>query len=435
MYSAYVTRINNVREHPNANKLKIGDCFGNSIVIGIDTPENQLGIYFPTDGKLGEEYATANNLLRLKDEAGNEIGGFLDPKKRNIKAIRLRGEMSDGLFMPLESLSKFVDITTLKEGDTITVLNGIVICEKYIPVKQYSSGNGSSNKNKQRKIKYVTYPLFLEHVDTSQLAYNKHVFKPGDLIEISLKYHGTSARTSYNIKQDITPNILQKIFRIKPKPKIKWDHITGTRRTVLNNIDRADYAKDKYRITHHNYFKDKLNKGETVYYEIVGYGDGDVPIMKTCNNAKIKDKEFSKMYGDTTVFTYGMFPGQNHVYVYRMTLTNEDGFVVEYSSELITKRCQEMAVDRAQIFDRFIFTDIEDMMRRVEEYYDGPDPTCSKHIREGIVVRICNRNNFAVYKHKNDMFKILEGIIKDESDEPDVEEMEEIGSSDSEIEI
>ena len=47
-------------------------------------------------------------------------------------------------------------------------------------------------------------------------------------------------------------------------------------------------------------------------------------------------------------------------------------------------------------------------------------------VREGIVVRIDNRPSFTAYKHKNFSFKCLEGIIKDNSDAPDMEEAEEL---------
>ena len=57
-----------------------------------------------------------------------------------------------------------------------------------------------------------------------------------------------------------------------------------------------------------------------------------------------------------------------------------------------------------------------------EQYYDGPDPIGKTHIREGVVVRILNRPNFAAYKHKNFYFKVLEGIIKDVAEKPDIEE-------------
>ena len=133
MYSAFITRIKNVRKHSNADRLLCGECFGNTVIVGLDTKPDELGVYFPVDGKLGLEFAQKHDLLRRKDENGKPAGGYLDPEKRNIKALTLRGEKSDGLFMPLSSLEDFTDISTLREGDTITVLNGITICEKYIP--------------------------------------------------------------------------------------------------------------------------------------------------------------------------------------------------------------------------------------------------------------------------------------------------------------
>jgi hypothetical protein len=57
-----------------------------------------------------------------------------------------------------------------------------------------------------------------------------------------------------------------------------------------------------------------------------------------------------------------------------------------------------------------------------EGYYDGPDPIGRTHIREGVVVRILNRPKFAAYKHKNFSFKVLEGIIKETAEAPDMEE-------------
>ena len=65
-------------------------------------------------------------------------------------------------------------------------------------------------------------------------------------------------------------------------------------------------------------------------------------------------------------------------------------------------------------------------MRKVEEYYDGADPIGKTHVREGVVARILNRNNFAVYKHKNISFKILEGLAKDSAQDPDIEEGQDI---------
>lgn len=430
-YCAYITRIKNLRKHSNADRLQVGECFGNSVIVGLNTPENELGIYFPTDGKLGVEYCEENNLLRKKDENGNQIGGYLDPDKRHITTIKLRKEPSDGLFMPLTSLEKFCNINDLKEGDTITTLNGILICEKYVPKSnRRSSQNTSGKKNKAKKVETISYPLFEEHIDTSQLAYNTHQFKEGDLCYITLKMHGTSGRTSYTIKEQkkILPNWTHNVLRllkVKLPVKKSWDYVTGTRRVVLKNYDGGFYGNDQFRKEWHDYFVGKLHKGITIYYEIVGWVNENTTIMPECSNKKTKDREFIKQYGETTRFTYGCGIGENDIYVYRITMTNEDGHIIEIPWEIVKIYCDKMGIKHVPEFDKFIFTTIDDLMEKVNKYVEGTDPIGKTHTREGVVIRIDNKEKFTAFKHKSFWFKCLEGIIKAD-DIIDIEEKESI---------
>jgi hypothetical protein len=201
MYKAYITVLTNVRKHPNADRLLLADVFGNTVCVSTDYTEGQLGVYYPKDGQLSAEFAERNKLLREEDEAGNNIGGYMDPNKRNVTAIRLRGEKSDGLFLPISALNYCYahgDASIeLRAGDVIDgLVNGHEICCKYIPRSNTRRGTVTEG-NKTRKKKVVTAPLFKEHADTEQLAYNLGAFKPGDEIEITLKMHGTSQRTGY----------------------------------------------------------------------------------------------------------------------------------------------------------------------------------------------------------------------------------------------
>lgn len=459
MYCAYVTRIKNLRKHSNADRLLCGECFGNTVIVDLGTPPNQLGVYFPTDGKLGVEFATKNDLLRRKDENGNPAGGYLDPERRNIKALNLRGEKSDGLFLPLTSLKDFTDISKLTEGDTITILNGVTICEKYIPKRK--KGNQVGGGNRIRKKHDPISPLFLEHADTEQLAYNLSAFHPGDLVEITLKMHGTSQRTGYLpilqgykykngfekklFESDKTPNWLR--ARIKRTPIYDWGYVTGTRRVVLDGFDGGFYGSNAFREPHSKIFEGRLRKGEEVYYEVVGFTDSGVPIMNPGSNKKLNDKEFLKQYGDTTVFSYGCDPKggdlpQSDLYVYRMTMTNEDGDVVEYPPDFMRYRCEQMGVKYVPLLWRGFIPDLvqlpdavgsltavnagEYVKSEAEQFYDGPDPVGKSHVREGVVCRIVNRPKFTAYKHKNFAFKCLEGLIKETATAPDMEESQDV---------
>ena len=454
-YCGYVVKVEQLRKHSNADRLQIATFFGNDTIVGLDVHIGDMGVYFPVDGQLSERYCAVNDLVRRKDENGKPCGGYLDPDKRNIKALKLRGEKSDGLYMPLVSFADFCKISDLHVGDTITVLNGVEICRKYIPNVShgaYHKGSGASHKAKLN-----IAPTFYEHVDTAQLAYSLDAFKPGDLVQLTLKMHGTSGRTGYLPLIHIKKTWFDKLFHRPGKEYKEYGYVTGTRRVVLGeNRHGGFYDSDDFRYAMAAKFEGKLHKGEVVYYEIVGFqGPNGAPIMSQVANSKVKDPEFTKQYGSTTTFSYGCAPDSYYepdkydtgawapcceVYVYRMTMVNEDGDVVEYSPDQIYERCEQMGVKHVPEFTRFFVPDHvpglhgeyvpvnpgEYVVRRVEEYFDGPDPIGQTHVREGVVARICNRTNFTAYKHKNFSFKVLEGIAKDEATAPDIEEAQEI---------
>ena len=449
-YTAFITRIKNLRPHPNADRLQMGECFGNTVIVSLEYEDNQLGIYFPSDGQVSVEFATVNNLVRKKDENGNNIGGYMDPDKRNVTAIKLRGEKSDGLFLPLKSLETFGDITSLHEDDRIDNFNGHEICCKYIPRKNVRQGRVSEG-NRTRKKKVPVSPLFMEHADTEQLAYNLAAFKPGDEIEITLKMHGTSQRTGYlPVFKGYKRTFLDKILRREGTPIYDWGYVSGTRRTVLENYDGGYYGSNEFREQHSKFFEGKLWKGEEIFYEVVGFTTTGQPIMATADNKKLNDKEFIKQYGKTTTFSYGCSPTgwftypdgsherlpQSDIYVYRMTMTNEDGDTVEYTPDFMRYRCEQMGVKTVPVMWRGYIDETIDWndagmtagewaKAEAERFYDGPDPIGKTHVREGVVVRILNRPKFCAYKHKNWSFKALEGIVKVEAEAPDMEEAQE----------
>lgn len=470
-YTGFVTRLKNVHKHSNADRLQIGECFGNSVIVSLDYQEGQLGVYFPVDGQLSEEFCKVNDLVRRKDENGNPCGGYLDPDKRNIKALKLRGEKSDGLFLPLTCLANFTTVSDLKEGDTIDILNGVEICKKYIPKRKAGTWHGGK---KSGKAKANFAPTFYEHVDTEQLAYNLSQFKAGDVVELTLKMHGTSGRTGYlPLTRQKKRTLWQKLTRKPAHTYTEYGYVTGTRRVVLDEKhDGGFYDDNTFRREMAKKFEGKLHKGEVVYYEIVGFVNENTPIMATVKNSKISDKAFSKQYGEETVFSYGCDPAGGYerlpevlgwdeetyapihsedsfleprceVYVYRMTVVNEDGDVYELSPEQMRLRCEQMGVKTVPVFEKFIiperqvtyddghFVETEDVnpgeyvLLKVEQYFDGPDPVGKSHIREGVVARIVNRPNIAVYKHKNHTFKMLSGIAVDSLTDEQVDAMSE----------
>ena len=435
MYNGYVTRVKNIRPAENADRLNLCDVFGNTVVVDKNVNENDLYIYFPCDGQLSLNFCLNNNLLRKLPD-GTPGPGYMDPDKRNVVAIKLRGNKSDGLILPLSCLDYcFEDgaVAHLKIGDTIDVVNGHDICTKYIP-RRANRADSQINGNRTRKKRVPIAPLFAEHADTEQLAYNLGAFKSGDEIEITLKMHGTSQRTGYlPVFSGYHRTFWDKLFRRDGEPIYTYDLVTGTRRTVINGEEGGYYGSHAFRLPHAELFRGKLWKGETVYYEVTSYTPDGKPIMA---NGKVP-KEYQSQYGKVMEFSYGMEVGQSDIYVYRMTMTNEDGNVVEYTPDFMRYRCEQMGVKTVPVFwkgyaDETIdwndagMTAGEWVKAKAEEFYDGPDPIGKTHVREGVVVRIINRPKFCAYKHKNWLFKYVSGIIAEAVADGEVEVDEDI---------
>jgi hypothetical protein len=123
MHTGYVVEIKDLKPHNNADKLQLVTFFGETVIVGLDTKIGDIGIYFPCDLQLSEEYCDVNDLCRKRAD-GTDGKGYLERDKRNIKAISLRGEKSYGLYAPLTSLESFGAITQLRVCDTIDVFNG-----------------------------------------------------------------------------------------------------------------------------------------------------------------------------------------------------------------------------------------------------------------------------------------------------------------------
>jgi len=423
-YTAFISRITNIRPHPDPKtlRLKLGTVCNQQIVLGMPYPEEgQIGIFFPVDGRLSDQFLTANNLVGTIDPVTKERkGGFFDINGK-VRAQSFRGAKSWGYWTPLVSLEfTGADLTTLAEGMTVTDLNGIKICEKYVNARTQAA----AAQNKKRPEEKVKYPLFHEHIDTAKLEYYINDLKKGDVLVITEKLHGTSGRTANTVQTRqsriglLINNILKRRFI---QPTRSWQYVTGTRKVIKDFNNPNDYgyfgADETFRKTAHDLFTEKLHKGETVYYEIVGWASETRPISSCQNAAKIKqDKDFAKKWGTEITFHYGCPTGTTRVYVYRITTTNEDGIETDYAWDTIKRRCSEMGVEHVPEIDRFIYEGDKDQLLSylTDIITDEPSTLTNAHIMEGVVVRV-DGSEPLFYKIKSHAFGVLEGYLKEDN--------------------
>lgn len=427
MYNAIITKIGEVYKHPNADRLQLTKCWGSQVVISTDVKPGDWGIFFPSDGQLSEEFCHQNNLYRngLLNKDPNKTGFF--EQTRRVRAQRFLKEQSDGIWLPLESLEYTgAKLEDLKDhGKMLTTLNGCLLAQKYIVVTPEKKGAGGARNKNSAPAKSSTI-MFKQHYDTPQLVYYLGKVPYHVPVVITEKLHGTSQRTGYvKIQTQYKNPIKNWLSRWGLFERERWNYVMGTRR-----VDHIPQLKDSIknyhdptmREIHHKKFVGKLHKGETVYYEVVGYEPSGKPIMGSADYGKL-GKEFKKQYGSNVAFSYGNEIKESDVYIYRMTMTNEDGYTVEYPWELVQQRARDMELKTVPVvLEGMSLNKIKEQFGEkledvFEEWSKGASVLDPRHLKEGIVIRIGDQ----AYKYKSFEFKVLEGIIKD-AGEPDAEE-------------
>jgi len=431
-YSAYIARLQNIRKHPNADRLMLADVMGYQVVIGLDHFEGEKGVFFPADGQLSEAFAKANDLIGYIDPAtGERKGGFFD-EKRKVKAQKFRGVKSEGFWMPLSALDSFIDFLQLntfslpseydyKEGEAITDVMGNEICRRY----ETEETRKAAAQNKQGTRAETRF--FPKHLETGQFLIEASNIPIGSRIILSEKLHGTSHRegkTWIDVSLPWYKRFVNWIMRRDYYPKKQLAHLIGTRNTTLSETSK-DYHGDKsfrYKAAQSHM---PLNDGELLYGEIVGYTSNGQLIMPAHNNAKTKDKEVTKQYGTEMRYTYGTQKGESRLYAYRIAVMNEQGLARELSYDEFVQRAQELGVRTVPVIANFTYDgNIESLTSQIPLLADGHSVLDPNHIMEGVVLRIETPNNGRIYflKYKSFLFRVLEGIAKEDDTYVDTEE-------------
>lgn len=203
-YSATVIRVPKVRKAPNSDNLYILEALGMSCLVDSSwiAREGELALIFPAEVQLSHEYTAANGLYRqsLELNTNRADSGYLE-KSRRVRSMKLRGNISNGLVLPLNSLSHIPTmvgtIDGLTEGDVFDTIDGGEICRKYeIPVKP---GPNRADAKVKKAFKRVTDVFLPAHFDTGQWLREQHNVKPHEELIITQKLHGTSARLAHTV--------------------------------------------------------------------------------------------------------------------------------------------------------------------------------------------------------------------------------------------
>ena len=440
-YLSKVVDIQDFVKHPDpkVERIKCAVVDGFIITVGIDSKPG-LYVYFPVLSQINPNLLQYLNLYRNKtlNKDPEKTGYFED--KGIVKAINLRGVKSEGFLMPIVDLQNFIvdsvnaelkDIIPNTEFDEVEH-NGKTfwISKKYVaPVQRTPGAPGSSKEKKKHKgLDKIIDEQFRFHYDTTLIKKCPHVIKPDDIIHISSKWHGTSGISAYVLchkvlswKEKIAKWLTGNSFDV-------YDYVYSSRTVIKNRfynekVTDGYYGCDIWKYAD-DYIKPFLIKGMTIYYEIVGYLPNGGWIQKNYDYGCEPPTSVTDPTTGESVVQYRQ--GKNFkVLVYRITLTNVDGQVHEFSAKEVQTWCKQRnilcAIEYYYGYAFGLYPELEidehwsenflQMLANDKSFNMEQDsPECNNKVpHEGLVIKIENMKSEA-FKLK--CFKFL-GIEQD----------------------
>ena len=255
-HKVLLAKVEEILPHTNADRLEVVRVLGwYTITQKGAFKVNEPIIYIPVDSILSEELET---LLFPPDSK-------IKLDKRRVRAIKIRGTVSQGMVIPLKELvGNYPKLATKKLGDDVAEIINVT---KYEPPQPpaYMGGN--------QVIKRKINPHFKEYTDINKVQFYPNVLMENEEVYVSEKIHGCSSRWGYLPTE---PNTLLKKIRqfLHILPQYEW--VYGSHKVQLQDKPKNHkgyYSENVYYIIGEQYnLKDKLEDGVVLYGEIVGKG-------------------------------------------------------------------------------------------------------------------------------------------------------------------
>jgi hypothetical protein len=426
-YLAQVVRLDNIVPHPNADRLQIASIQGNSVIVSLDAKEGDVYVYFPLECAINKEFLSWSNSFSDKTlNADKQAVGFFG-KQCRVRAVKLRSVPSMGYALPFDKFCNWLEEKTGKSvefkedliGKEFDSYGDILVCEKYVNPVTIKNQNKANNKKQGRKAieSKLISGQFSFHIDTPNLRKLVSQISPEDYISITRKYHGTSAVISKVLcrkKLNWAEKLLKKLG--VNVVDTEYDMVYSSRRVIKNGDIRGDSAVHYYS---HDIWGDAakvlestLEPGISLYLEIVGYV-GESYIQSG--------------------YDYGFQPGKFDTYVYRITHTDPDGNVFEYSPAQVKEYCIRKGINSVPEFYYGKAKDLFDISTKEHWHENLLDKLCENYLEkycddcsgkipdEGIVLRVDKPNEICVFKLKSFAFLEMETKQLDKEDFVDIE--------------
>ena len=250
MAKSYIVMISEILPHPGADRLELAKMSDMQWVCVTGKGTLKVGdyaVYFETDSILPESIING----ALKDSKISLPGG-------RLRAVRIRGVVSEGLLLSTKSLGL---LTTLEKGKDLDDVLGVT---KYDPPEE-SIPQQHNPKQKKHGFKHGELVRYIDTVRYERCP--PGFFQPDEIVHVSAKLHGTSCRMGFVKKhyKSWFMRLFKKIvFFFTQKEDLVF--VAGSRNMDFPSNALYMNAATKYAI------ESKLAKNEILFGEIIGSG-------------------------------------------------------------------------------------------------------------------------------------------------------------------
>ena len=195
-----------------------------------------------------------------------------------------------------------------------------------------------------------------------------------------------------------------------------YELVVGTRNVVLESPERVGFhGKEEYRYEIGRMLYPYMEDGMTIYGEILGFVDGK-PIMPDGDVSMLKDKKYTKKYGERVAYSYGCKQHEYKFFIYRITRLTHSGMNIDMPQKELEKWCQDRGFEHThEVFPQLVYGgNVEALRELVESLTERPeclteDFQYPNQISEGIIIRVDNgKPNPDFYKSKSYAFRVME---------------------------
>ena len=369
-YYASIQKIDKVESIEGSDYLVKTTVCGRTVVASKKLyKEGSIVVYFPHGCVICEEFLSANNLYDLHNykknrnsrdvdavlyEMNNEkniakkqdiyvkarsMCGYFDASGR-VKTRKIRGVHSEGFIIHTYAITAMDSIFSVVDwenhiGMKFDTLNATQVCWKYInkheahllSLKPKQTFYQKAMKKVKRNANLVENQFRL-HYDTSHLSEFMNKINPYDDVAITVKIDGSACCVSnilVNKKLNFFERFARKIgFNVKENDY----HVVYSSHHIIKSLEinpganLGFYGVDIWEPVK-NLIGKYLSKGMSIYGEVVGYIEGTDLMIQP-------DRD------------YGCKVGEWKFMPYRITETDKDGVVTEWSMDKVCASVEEM---------------------------------------------------------------------------------------------